>query len=291
MEIKDIASTLGLKEEDFKDNETFLSAFEKVYVAENRLGESEIGRRFSGNLLGGVNTKIKSIAKKFGVDTSTLDLKDKPYDQQLEMVMTSFNETHTQTLEDLKAQGGKGNDEKVLALEKKYNELKGKYDQTEGLLLTEKQEREKAITEFANKEKTIKIDYAKQRLFSGAKFRKDVNDYAVKGFKSEFESKYDLEIDDKGELATIKTKDGKQIASKNSATVYLTPAEVFERDAIEGKLWEENPSGGREVGNRFGQNNNGGNGGNGNNGNNGGGQGGYGSAPPMHPNAIAAAQN
>lgn len=37
-----------------------------------------------------------------------------------------------------------------------------------------------------------------------------------------------------------------------------TPAEVFERDAIEGKLWEEkSPSGGEEVGSGSGQNNNG----------------------------------
>ena len=37
MEIKDIASYLGLKEEDFKDIETLGPAFEKVYVSENRL--------------------------------------------------------------------------------------------------------------------------------------------------------------------------------------------------------------------------------------------------------------
>ncbi len=109
--------------------------------------------------------------------------------------------------------------------------------------MVQKTEFEKEKNQFGSQVKQIRLQTKKEQLFASVPFKKDITPMERAGFTSIFESKFNLDLDDKGDLF-ITDKQGARIPNPTTHGAVKTPDEVIKDEAIASKVFHLNPSGG-----------------------------------------------
>lgn len=124
--------------------------------------------------------------------------------------------------------------------EEKIGAIAKERDQFKTMAETLGQEFEGFKTTAMNNEKNLKIGFVLNSVRSGIEWSDAANDLAKKGFDAHINENYKFDFDEKGDLAVF-GKDGNKI-DNGKKTGFLTPAEVFKKEAAQHGLLKMAPT-------------------------------------------------
>ena len=147
-------------------------------------------------------------------------------------------------MEELKVKAGQGNDEKVKEWETKYEKISLKAKDYEALLKSTKSELEEKEKQYAGNLKGVKLNIHKAEIYNKAKFIPEANDFTKKGFLADFESKYNLDLDE-AENPIITDKKGQRIPNPKVSGTFYSPNDLLQEETIKANLYPLNKDGGK----------------------------------------------
>jgi hypothetical protein len=243
MEIKEIFEALSIDGEKVKTKEDLIAHVNKDFVKRNEAEKDPtLIAAISGKLVGSIETKAKTIAKEFDIDTTGEDFKELRPLERLDKVVSLAKSKYDTEINNYKSQI-KGDDGKLVAeWEKKYNKVEIKLKETEGLLSSVTGELETTKTNSANQIKSFKLGNVKETAFKKIEWSKDVDELKKKGFNTLLEEKFVFDIDENDQPFVLDKATKKKIESKKTAGTFATFEEIIEKEAIENKMISVNPS-------------------------------------------------
>jgi len=258
IELKDVLTYLGLDEKEVTDVDTFKSKFTGKFDTHDNFFMSDAYKAKKNEINGIILNMVVKEAKSNGIDVSDDVLKDesgklKDNSEIIKTIFTKFNDNSKGTIEKVKSEYANNKDKGAKEWEEKYNLLNSKVKDLENINLTQKTEFEKEKGNYGNQVKQIKLQTKKEQLFNGLQFKKDITLLEKAGFTTIFETKYNLDLDDKGELF-ITDKAGARIPDTKTHNSIKKPEEILMDEAIANKVFQLNPSGGQPANNQTGIN-------------------------------------
>lgn len=234
LEPKDFFEVLALKQDEIDTPEKLKEAIDEKF--------EKIKKDSDGALVGSSIVSIKRNLKKAGIDLTEADTTGKKLSVIIEENFSKAIDGFTSQIETLKAEGGKGADEKVKTLETELDKFKKLYSE-------EKTAREGALNDFnvfktqtETEKKTFARDAKVKEYREKAKFASNVDDLKKRGFWSKFDDNYNADFDDSGELIPTDKK-GNRIPHPKVSNTFLKYDELIEHEMIKEKVNELNPHG------------------------------------------------
>lgn len=252
IELKPIMTFLGMDDKEIDDFDKFKTAFQSKFDTQENFFNSDPFLKKKAEINGAFQTMLKKKALANGIELADSELKDSdgkflPNDSIVEHLFSKFNENHKSTVAKIKsefeANAGKGSkewQEKYELAEKKAKELETLNEQIKSGFENEKKN-------FAGEIKKVKLQTKKSDLIKSLQFKKDITPLEQAGFTALFESKYDLQLDDKDEVF-ITDKTGNRIANPATHGAFKSPADVLKEEAVANKVFALNPDGGKPAG-------------------------------------------
>lgn len=193
----------------------------------------EVKNSIAGRILGGVNTKLKKLAKELDAELIEGDTAG-----SIELLTEKLNETKetlTKEIEDAR-KGNPDIEEKLKSFEKKLESEKELVKRLKEDLNNEKAEREKVVSEFSAREKTVMLNEYKRNQLSKIPLLDD--EVAHLAFQKKLED-FKLEIEENE--VKVFGKDGKPIISKKQAGSFANLEEIGMEIADSLKLLKKAP--------------------------------------------------
>lgn len=223
----------GTTIEDFKI-EDFKKAFDSRYITkENAVRDEDVKSKIIGEVLGATQTKLKRTFKEYGVEVEGDNILDLSAD-----FAKKQNEVYQKQLTELKGKGGKEIEDKF---KEKLQAKEGEISNLQKMLETKDSELQSKLNEFKSTQKNSQLQSYKSELFGGLKFSENVNEYAKKGFYSDFSEKYKLDIDEDGNKLIMNAK-GERIPNPEKHGDFMTPEQVRDMEFTKAELGVKNPS-------------------------------------------------
>lgn len=249
MDIKEINEFLGFKADQFKTVDEFKTAFNGEFVRTSAINEDlEPVKKIVGKLFGTLENEIKKVAKshELEIDFDADEIKGKKVTDKLKFVFSKYDERNKTIIDDLTNKAGQGNDEKVKEWEGKYDKLKTKHKDVEELLRTTSEQFEGFKQTSAKEVKNVKLGIHKAEIFSKAKFIPEANEFTKKGFITDFEEKYQIDLDE-NEKPIIVDKKGQRIPNPKVTGSFFEPMELLTEEIIKAKLFPINKDGNKLI--------------------------------------------
>jgi hypothetical protein len=244
---KKLIDYIGIDITKVKDETEFNTAFDTDFIRTANITEdSEPVKKILGKTFGTLENEIKKVAKEFEVevDFDVPELKDKKVKDKLKHFVSLFAGKQKTIIDDLTAKAGQGNDEKVKEWEKKFEKESQKAKDLKGLLDTTTSEYN-SFKESAGKDlKGVKINIHQKDAFSKLKLRPDISEIEKRGFNSMIAETYNFDLDE-NESFIVTDKKGARIPSKKVTGTFKTVDEILEEEAINAKVFQLNPDGGK----------------------------------------------
>ncbi len=250
----ELSEMLGLDSE-FDSKDAMKKAFEEKFIAiKNIKDNSEIVNSLYGKVLGTAQTKLKASYKALGVEFEDGEIKDKKFEEIIDIATPKIEAMQTKKFDDFKATY-EGDDkveiEKMQAKLTAQDETwKTKYSDLEGLHTDLKGKFETQVTDFKADLKNRDLGLAKRKGLDGIKWAKDTEsfDLKYKGFQSQFDEKYNLDLDAEDPSKVIITnKEGSRIIDDTKVSEFASYESVLEKEAKEAKLLKINDKGGNPA--------------------------------------------
>ncbi len=242
-----ILTYLGFEADKVKTEEDFKSQFDtKFGVKELLLKDPAFTGKIFGQKIGSIEAKVKSNAKKMGVDFTPEELKDKGVEDILELSFTKIAAINKQAMDDLEKASKGSVDEQVKTWKDKYQSVESKLKDTEGLLTKTSTEFEGFKNEQVTKVKTDTILNFKKSAIGKLEFKQDITPVEKMGFESVLNDKYVFDLDETGS-PFVADKKGQRIPSKKTTGTFMSADEILQEELIANKLAKINPSGGKAA--------------------------------------------
>lgn len=235
LEVKTLLKELGLPE-DLSEKE--ITDFNAAFNGKGWINKSvahqddELRSSIIGKFAGSVET---AAIRAFGIKKE--DVKEKKLEEIIEFGASSLKSR----LKELEERGSGNNEEEYKKLEKKHQDLVGKYSQLEGMNKELSGTLEKTTSEYEGKLKGVKINTALTGIKASIPFIDEDSPMvkaAKKGFEAHIAENFQFDLDDK-ETLIVKDKDGKQIEKANKGG-FLGVEDVLKREAEAFKLLKMN---------------------------------------------------
>ena len=240
---EDILEYLGV-DKSTDSIEKFKETFEPEFIRKKLIAEDkEIVSQITGKALGSLTTKAKSIAKKYGVELSADEIKDKKVEEIQELAFEKLAASNLSAVNELQAKVGQGKDDAVKEWEGKYQKLESKFNDTSKLHATTLSEFTAFKEQTAGQIKGIKLATLKDAAFGKLKLKSNISDIEKAGFNSIVQEKYSFDLDEKGELF-VADKKGERIKSEKVTGTFKNIDEVLQEEAIKANVYAINPKGG-----------------------------------------------
>lgn len=248
-----ILTFLGFKAEENTTEELFKANFESKFgVKELLLKDPTFTGKIFGQKIGSIEAKVKSNAKKMGVDFTPEEIKDKGVEDILELSFMKIADMNKKAMDDAEKASKGTVDEQVKTWKEKYTQLESKHKDVEGLLTKTSSEFEGFKKEQVNKFKNDNILNFKKTALGKLEFKQDISPVEKMGFESVLNDKYDFDLDETG-VPFIKNKKGERIPSKKTIGTFMTADEILQEELIANKLAKINAHGGKPAP-KYGQN-------------------------------------
>lgn len=231
---------------DGESDEDFQKAFNTKYVPAATLHETEQFKRAIGNTLGSITTKLKGHFKTHGLELSNEDIKDKSLEDIVNVGLGKIVEQHGQAFEAEKAKNNGKPSEREKALEADLLKIKGDYSVIESANKKQKEEFETERTNWSANAKKQNIDNFKGKLWGSYAWGTE-NELERTGFQAKIDSKYDFDLDEKGNGVIIDRATGNKIPNPKVNSTFLSPEDILQKEGIENKVYKLNPDGGKPA--------------------------------------------
>jgi hypothetical protein len=229
---KEILTFLGFKEDVTLDD--FKKEFETKFVNRKTAEkDSELISKITGSRIGSLETKVKAIAKKHGVELKAEHLTDKQVEDILETSFDLLVESGNKAIDEAKTQGAAGTDVNVKRLEKELEKANERIKE-------EKEGRKTAITEHEKYKQEVivqarsgKISDHKKAKLGEYKFKQGISEIEKLGFNAILEEKFEVDLDEKsGDFIVLDKKTKKQMPSAKIAGELKSLDEVIDELAV-----------------------------------------------------------
>lgn len=242
-----ILTYLGFETDKIKTEDDFKAQFESKFgVKELLLKDPAFTGKIFGQKIGSIEAKVKSNAKKMGVDFTPDELKDKGVEDILELSFAKIAAINKQTMDDFEKASKGSVDEQVKTWKDKYQSVESKLKDTEGLLTKTSTEFEGFKKDQVTKVKTDTILNFRKSAIGKLEFKQDVTPVEKMGFESVLNDKYQFDLDESGS-PFVSDKSGQRIPSKKTTGTFMGVDEILQEELIANKLAKINPSGGKPA--------------------------------------------
>lgn len=243
-----ILTYLGFEPEKITTEEEFKTQFESKFgIKDQLLKDPAFTGKIFGQKVGSIEAKIKSNAKKMGVEFAPDEIKDKGVEDILELSFTKIAELNKKAMEDLEKTSKGTVEEQVKTWKDKYQSVESKLKDTEGLLSKTSSEFEGYKKDQLTKAKTETITNFRKGALGKLDFKQDITPVEKVGFESVINDKYDFDLDETGTPFVKDKKTGNRIPSKKVTGQFMTAEEIFQEELIANKLAKINPSGNKPA--------------------------------------------
>lgn len=235
-EAMELAKFLGVEEAETLEKAK--EAFQEKY-----LPQAEVSSKI-GKITGSIQNVARTMFEPLGISLSDDDFKDK----KIEDVLRNAKETVKVKFEEYKGEWEKkasanGSAELVKDLEKKLGVAEKKVKEEADGRLSAVQAYENYKIEVENEKKTLKVNSEFDKAFSAVKLDPSVNDLTKRGFRSAFEEKYALDLEETGLIVKDK-KTGERIKSTVKAGQFLGLEDILVKEATDAGIIQKNPNAG-----------------------------------------------
>jgi hypothetical protein len=244
-ELPELLEFIGVA--DVKDVADFKTRFADKWHTADTFFESDAFKSHVGKWNGSLLSKIKGIAKSFGVEVTGKEVDGKEPDQIVEMFAKKLQEMNNEAIETVKSSAKGSKDENYKALEQKYNSAITDFKTIEENNRNLKAEMEKQASEFASKFKEEKLSFRKNNLYSNYKWSKEVDDLRKKGFIATIEEKAKWDLDENDILIPLDAKTGQKFTNPKSHGTFLSAEEFLQREGEAAKVYMSNNDGGKPA--------------------------------------------
>lgn len=238
MELKDILEYLGVGEVENLDQ--FKEKFDPEFIRKkNALDNEDIKKTVTGRYFGSQTTNLKKIARENGIELSGEEIEGLQVEDIAGLMLSKVKESSNARINELKESITEPN-EALNSLQEKYDKLVNsnkEYKAANKELLNKVEEIQKAKD---SEIKNYKLNTFKTSQLGKIKFKQNMSDIEKTGFNTLLDSKYVLDFDEEGK-EIITDKEGKRIENPKVTGTFLTPYEVYEKEAIDGGLIAQNP--------------------------------------------------
>lgn len=242
MELKDISTYLGIEAENLDDfKQKFSSIYDKKGTVDREAVAHEVGR-----LKGTWGVELKRIAKDNGIEFEPDELKDKKLEDIFGLTLAKYKSMSEDAIQKIKDESRKSKPADIQEWEGKVSKLNDKIGQLEATNNLLKDEMAKKEQAYLGEIKNTKLGLQEESLWNSVKFRHDLDDITKLGFKSYIKSNYKIDLDDKDQIV-ITDKEGKFIPDSTKHGAFKSATQVITEEALNKKLLEKNPDGGRKM--------------------------------------------
>src|SRR3990167_7893734 len=125
---------MGFKAEEIKTDEDFKTQFESKFgIKEALLKDPSFTSKIFGQRVGSIEAKVKSNAKKMGVEFTPEEIKDKGVEDILELSFSKIADMNKKAMEDLEKSSKAPVEEQVKQWKEKYTQVEAKAKEWEGM--------------------------------------------------------------------------------------------------------------------------------------------------------------
>lgn len=238
IEIKEILSYLGIPEAEVTDIEKFKEKFNPSFIKKDIeiiRGDEEFHGKILGATVGGIKTALQRVLKKHGIKAE-----DKVFDGKIHEVVESIIDStatgFTTKIADLEKNAGKGNDEKLIALQKQFDTLKTEKEAAEGKVTTLQTEYDTFKTGKEKEFSDYKVNSAVEKVYGTFKWANGINDLTKDGFRSRIDKKYKPAFDDAGTLIALNEK-GEKVKDDKKNGAFKSYEQVLQEEGVEAKVY------------------------------------------------------
>lgn len=242
MDIKDISTYLGIEAENIDDfKKKFTEVYDKRGIADKDAIAQEVGR-----IKGALDVAVKRMAKEHGVEFAPEELKDKKTEDLVSLTLQKLLSNSEMAIQKIKDEARKSKPAEIQEWEMRVTKLNDKIGQLESTNNLLKDEMANKENQFMQTIKKTKLGLQEQSLWSGFKFRHDLDDLTKKGFITHIKENYQIDLDDKDTLV-IKDKEGKFIPDTSKHGAFKSAQQVIMEEGMSKNLFEKNPDAGRRL--------------------------------------------
>lgn len=247
MELNEVTGWLGLKATTLDE---LKKEFPTKYKTEQQLLDDET---FISKATGRITDKIKNnvigMARAEDIEFTRKELEEMKIEDVFKHMVEKQAGSFTQKITELEALASKNSDETVKTLQSQLEKAEKKIRDTDLGWKATAAEYENHKKESENKIKTVKLDYVKEKEWGNVKYPPGVPELQIIGFKSKVESKYKLDLDEKGmDIAT--DMNGNRIPNPQKHGEFYSYGDLIKLEQAAEKMDVKNDQAGRPVYNR-----------------------------------------
>lgn len=243
-----ILTYLGFEADKIKTEDDFKTQFEgKFGIKETLKKDPSFTAEIFGKRVGSIDSKLKSSAKKMGIEFSKEEIEGKQVEDVIELSFTKIAELNKKAMEDLEKSTKGTVDEQVKTWKEKYQSVESKLKDTEGLLTKTSTEFDNFKKEQVNKSKADTITGFRKSAIAKLEFKQDITPVEKMGFETVLAEKYEFDLDENSNPFVKDKKTGQRIPSKKQTGTFMTADEILQEELIANKLAKINPNGGQKV--------------------------------------------
>ncbi len=233
---------------------SFESTFARKEVYRNELLKDEsFVKPLIGKRIGTIETKIKQLSKdKLGLEFEAGELKDKSIEEILELSAEKYKAKSDSEIAEIKKNFTSKPDEIIKEWEQKLTIAKEEANNWKNEATKVKTEHETFLSNLEQAEKQRKVNENLNKAYSSIKFAPEANELTIEGFKSKVSSEVKFDFDESGNFITF-DKEGKTLFNPKKSGVAYTAEDYLKEKAIEHKIYQLNPDGGRRQEQQRGQ--------------------------------------
>ncbi len=213
------------------EEELFKEVQSKFFTEEQIFKDPEVKKRISGRFFGSATTATKQIFEAEGVELTGDDL-TQPIEAVAKLGISKLKEKWEAEKQEITKTAGLSTDEKIKeyqeALKKKDEKIRD-YDE---LVKSKATEFEKLTSEKNNEIKGIKLGLIEESMLGSITWAPEKDAFSKKGFIADFKEKYIVDLDENGKEFIADRSSGSRIKAEGSHSTFMTPSEVFKRDAL-----------------------------------------------------------
>ncbi len=236
--MEDIIKAFGYDPEKIKTVEDLTNAVNTDFVRRDNVhNDADITGRIVGKQLGQIEKAFMSEIKEFGVDLTDEDLKDAKYTfDKIKVGLNKIKNHHISTTGELKELANKKGADAAKEWQEKYSKADERANQYEGKVKELSKMVEEKENWARNEVKSFRINDAKSKAFGRAVFKDGLTDLEKTGFETIFNSKYEIDLDDKDQPFIYEKETKKRIDNKGVVGTFMTIDDVLKMEIEANKL-------------------------------------------------------
>jgi len=228
IEVEKIQEYTGIKADT---TEQFIDEFKKKFYTEEQVHKDpEVHERFFGRAFGSEATKAVQVFADEGIEF-TKEERGLKIAEIVKLGKQRIAEKHQAALSELEKTAGLTADEKIQAATEQLKQAQKKVADFQDLLKNKTVEFESTLNGYKAETKKNRIEGIRKDAFSAITWNPDKDEYSRKGFISEFNEKYEIDLDEQETPVIRDRATGKQIPADGIHGTFMNPAQVFKRDA------------------------------------------------------------